>query len=278
MKKFICLLLGVSALSVLGQESNIPVIKPEVIESQALFQKTVWRRMDLGEKQNRPFFSKNSEISSIIIEAVDEGLLTPYRSDSCINFMPDIIFNSNVSVEQPDNPFVGGGFSSFGEEPEEEETSESDGPQLQRIPPELFSVLYIKEDVIFDRNRSRMYYYIRSISVALPPSVGAAWNPAGFEKLVAHFRYSDLVDLFRGRYADIANWYNMQNMAQHMNFGDAFELRLFSAPIVKVSNAQDLYIAQEYGDLIAQDPINAVIISQKYEYDLMEYESQLWEY
>ncbi|MBV6643894.1 MAG: gliding motility protein GldN [Cyclobacteriaceae bacterium] len=266
-----------------SQEAN-PIIKPEVPDEYSMFKKTVWRRMDLREKQNRPFFSRNREISRLMFEAVDNGLLKPYRSDSCINFMPDIIFVSNISVEQEDNPFVGGGFggfdSGFGNDDSSSGQQEESGEQekLLAIPADLFSVIYIREDVIFDRNRSRMYNYIRSISVALPASAGTDWNPAGFEKIVAHFKYEDVSNLFRGPLSEEAVWYNYQNQAAHMNFGDAFELRLFHAPIIKLSNPEDLDIRQEYQDLIAQDPINALIIQKKYDYDLMEFESELWEY
>lgn len=269
-----------------AQEELAPLVKPEVAETQVMFKKTIWRRMDMEEKQNRPFFSLNGEISRLLIEAVDEGLLTPYRSDSCINFMPDIIFVSNISVEREQNPFVGGGFNSggfdsFGDESSTEEASEgaeSDEARQEAIPEDLFSVLYIKEDLIFDRNRSRMYNYIRSLSIALPRDAGSIYNPAGFERKVAHFRYDDVIALFRGPYADRAKYYNRNNSGKHMNMSDAFELRLFNAPIVKISNPQDLDIRQQYADLQAKDPLSVIVIQQKYEYDLMEYESELWEY
>lgn len=267
-----------------AQEELAPLVKPEVDETQVMFKKTVWRRMDMEEKQNLPFFSLNGEVSRLLIEAVDEGLLTPYRSDSCINFMPDIIFISNISVEREQNPFVGGGFNSggfdsFGDESSEEATEEqSEEARQEAIPEDLFSVLYLKEDVIFDRNRSRMYNYIRSISLALPRDAGSLYNPAGFEKKVAHFRYDDVIALFRGPYADRAKYYNSYNPGKHMNMSDAFELRLFNAPIVKISNPQDLDIRQLYQDEMANDPMSVIVIQQKYEYDLMEYESELWEY
>ncbi|MEO1255377.1 MAG: gliding motility protein GldN, partial [Bacteroidota bacterium] len=120
--------------------------------------------------------------------------------------------------------------------------------------------------------------YIRSITIALPREAGSLYNPAGFEKPIAHFRYDDVVDLFRGPYADKAKYYNNNNTGQHMNMSDAFELRLFSAPITKVSNAQNLDIRQIYADEMAKDPMSVIVIQQKYEYDLMEYESELWEY
>ena len=267
-----------------AQEELAPLVKPEVEETQLMFKKVVWRRMDMGEKQNKPFFSKNGEISRLLIQAVDEGLLTPYRSDSCINFMPDIIFISNISVEREDNPFVGGGFNSGGFDSFDDNSADQgqggdeEQARLEAIPEDLFSVLYIKEDVIFDRNRSRMYTYIRSLSLALPRDAGSLYNPAGFEKKVANFRYDDVVALFRGPYADRAIYYNRTNTGKHLNMSDAFELRLFRAPIVKVSNPDDLDIRQIYQEDIAKDPMKAIVIQQQYEYDLMEYESELWEY
>ena len=285
MKKLVYVIvfcLGASPL--LAQEELAPLVKPEVDETQVMFKKTIWRRMDLTEKQNRPFFSKNGEVSTLLIEAVDEGLLTPYRSDSCINFMPDIIFVSNISVEREDNPFVGGGFSSGGFDSFDDDSNEaaeeqtSDGPRLEEIPENLFSVLYIREDLIFDRNRSRMYNYIRSLSLALPRDAGSLYNPAGFEKKVAHFKYDDVVELFRGPYAERAVYYNMHNPGKHMNMSDAFELRLFRAPIVKISNPEDLDIRELYSEELAANPLKPIVVQQQYEYDLMEYESELWEY
>ena len=285
MKK-VCYLLVFLALSMsaYSQEELAPLVKAEVDETQVMFKKTLWRRMDLTEKQNRPFFSKNGEISRLLIEAVDEGLLTPYRSDSCINFMPDIIFISNISVEREDNPFVGGGFSSGGFDSFDDSSGDAaaeqtdDGPKLEAIPENLFSVLYIREDLIFDRNRSRMYNYIRSLSIALPKDAGTLYNPAGFEKTVAHFKYEDVVALFRGPYADRAKYYNYMNSGKHMNMSDAFELRLFRAPIIKISNPEDLDIREIYQEEMAANPLKPIVVQQQYEYDLMEYESELWEY
>lgn len=255
-----------------AQETAIPIIKPEVDDSQVMFKRTVWRRMNMKEKQNRAFYSKNGELCKLILQGVEDGLIKPYATDSCINLMSDEQFQSNTTLERAGGGF--GGFDSgFGGGFGDESTSSQDsGPKFDPIPKDLFYIAYIKEDVIFDRNRSRLYWYIRSISLAIP-ATETAFNPAGFEKIVAHFKYQDVVDLVRGPYADEAIWYNNQNQAQHRNMGDAFELRLFAAPIIKVSNADNLDIRQ-----ITSDPFDAILLQQKYEYDLMEYESSLWEY
>lgn len=262
------------SLTVVAQESEIPIIKAEVSESQIMFKKVIWRRMDLNEKQNRPFNSKNSELSRLLIMAVEEGLLKPYESDSCITLMADTTFQSRTRVERQGGGMSGGfGGGGFGGGFGTSAPAASSGPEYDPIPRELFSVVYLREDLIFDRNRSRMYWYIRTISLALPGSAGATWNPAGFEKTVAHFKYEDVVNLFRGPYAKKAIWYNSQNLAAHRNYGDAFELRLFKAPITKVSNADDLDVSQQ-----ESDPYKAILLRQKLEYDLMEFESELWEY
>jgi gliding motility associated protien GldN len=273
MKKICYAIVGlVFSVSLEAQESNIPIIKAEVQETQIMFKKTIWRRMDLNEKQNKAFNSRNNELSRLLLTAVEEGLIKPYMTDSCLNLMPDDIFKSNTTVEIQGGG--GGGFDGgFGGGFGSSTAPAASGPQVDAIPKEIFSILYFKEELIFDRNRSRMYWYIRTVSVALPGSAGPAWNPAGFEKLVAHFKYEDVVNLVRGPYADRAIWYNTQNQAQHRNIGDALELRLFKAPITKVSNAENLDIRQ-----IVSDPFEAILLQEKYEYDLMEFESELWEY
>ncbi|PIQ19936.1 MAG: hypothetical protein COW65_17945, partial [Cytophagales bacterium CG18_big_fil_WC_8_21_14_2_50_42_9] len=44
-------------------------------ESDMMFKRTLWRVVNLKEKQNRPLFALNHEISKIIIDAVKKGEL-----------------------------------------------------------------------------------------------------------------------------------------------------------------------------------------------------------
>jgi gliding motility associated protien GldN len=286
MKKLILIVAAVAILRVgFSQEAELaPLVKPEVMDSYVMFQKTILRRMDCREKQNAPFYSVNGEISALILEAVDAGLLTAYTSDSLNTVMEQEDFEAKVAI--PDQGggggggfggggFGGGGFGGgFGGQQQEAAVEE----ETPKIPYSEFSVLYIKEDVIFDRNRSRMYHYIRSIAVARHRNMTSLYNPQGLEEAIAYFKYEDLLNLFRGPYVDRAIWYNNQNIAAHVNFADAFELRLFRAPITMISNSENRDIRQIYGDKIAENPLNAMIYQQQYEYDLMEYESELWEY
>ena len=256
------------------QKTAAEIIKPEVADNYIMFKKTLIRRLNLTEKQNKPFNAKNSELSALIIQGAKEGLLQPYMSDSCLRPMPDDEFISSLQYEiQGGGDDFGGGFGGgFGDEAEEE--SEGDGKNFNDIDPTEFNKLYIKEDLIFDRNRSRMFYYIRSITLGIPANPNYEIQ---FEKRVASFRYEDIIKLLRGPYRDKALWYNEENQGGHINLADALELRLFSAPIIGVSNSQNLDIRQMYADKIAQDPMNAMVLQQEAEMKLMEYESNLWE-
>ena len=66
-------------------ETKMNQLSARPIDDQdVLIKKTLWRRMDLKEKQNLPLFSKNNEITRYLIEAVKAGLLDAYVNDSCV--------------------------------------------------------------------------------------------------------------------------------------------------------------------------------------------------
>lgn len=41
--------------------------------SDQMFRKSIWRAIDLREKQNKPMFSEGKEISRVILDAVKRG-------------------------------------------------------------------------------------------------------------------------------------------------------------------------------------------------------------
>ena len=263
-----------------GAESNgyNPLSLRQVHESYLMWKKTLWRRVDLKEKQNKPFFARNREMSKIIIEAVERGVLIPYDSDSVndSNVMSREIFIENIQqvdddIEEEegfdlDDPFAGfGDDDPFADDVEEVAV----GPIF--IPKREFSIFEIKEDLYFDRIHSRIYFDIQAITMYLPGD--SFYNPAGFEKPIASFRFIDLFNLFKSMSKD-AIWYNENNIAQHKNLGDAFLLRLFKGIIVKIANADDIRVSELY----AKSRKEGIMASFKVEQDLMEWESNLWEY
>ncbi|MEQ8715586.1 MAG: gliding motility protein GldN [Cyclobacteriaceae bacterium] len=289
MKKFVCVLCVslvmslTSTTSLFGQEDdgyNELSVRP-VHEAYIMWKKTFWRQMDLNEKQNLPFFSRNAELPKVLIEAVQKGLLIPYNSDSVLdsNIMSKEEFMTRVQQEtfEEEDPFGGGGgdpfadpFGGGGGDPFGG-SSEPTEPEVLLIPPREFTSLEIKEDVYFDRMRSRMYYDIQSITIFLPGT--SAYNPAGFLKQIASFRYKDLQDLFLSM-PDEAIWYNAENTQNHLNLSDAFNLRLFSAHIVKYANPKDERVFEIY----SKSERAGILASQKIEYDFVDFENELWEF
>ena len=255
-----------------------PLSLRQVHESYLMWKKTLWRRVDLKEKQNKPFFARNREMSKIIIEAVERGVLIPYDSDSVndSNVMSREIFIENIQqadddIEEEEGFDLDDPFAGFGDDdPFADELEEiAAGPIF--IPKREFSIFEIKEDLYFDRIHSRIYFDIQAITMYLPGD--SFYNPAGFEKPIASFRFIDLFNLFKSMNKD-AIWYNENNIAQHKNLGDAFLLRLFKGIIVKIANADDIRVSELY----AKSRKEGIMASFKVEQDLMEWESNLWEY
>jgi gliding motility associated protien GldN len=145
------------------------------------------------------------------------------------------------------------------------------GEPKSSAPDEFFAkdiyLVEIKENRIFDRKRSRMYYDIQSISLIIP----AELNPAGIEKQLASFSYKELVN---NVFVDnpSAVWYNPQNNAEHKNLADAFELRQFTGKLVKYANPKNKVIDDVYKGNFKL----ALAKSIEYQHKLVEYESNLW--
>ena len=277
---FVCATIFITTESVaqedyngLNEDSVYPVN-----DAYKMYKKIVWRRMDLEEKRNLPFFSRNGELPSIIISAVKNGLLFPYTNDSVNTRMSKETFLENLKLEEE-----GGGLSQeeidmgFGGDDDDDffgggENSESAEEQIvdsNEFASRDFSIAELKEEVYFDRMRSRIYYDIQSLTLFLP----ADKNPALFERPLASFKYKDLVALFRSMPRE-AIWYNAQNMAEHRNMADAFNLRLFSANLTKYANPNDDRIV----DIYNKTRRDGIIASKQLEYDMIEFENELWEF
>ena len=241
--------------------------------SNQMYKRTVWRRMDLKEKQNRPFFSTSNEITRIIIQAVNDGLIYAYVDDSLNKRMSKEQFLENLKIPTDEEDDFGadagfgedsGGWGDSGWGDEEANA----GPSIQYYDATQLNIMRIKEDMIFDKIRSRLYWDIQSLEMIIPATEVAT----GIEKTVGVFKYKDLEQLFRSM-PDRAIWYNRQNTAHHRNMADAFLLRLFNARVVKVSNPRDDWIQD-----ISPDQRSALYKSQQEEYKLIEYEHNLWEF
>jgi len=276
--------------------SNRPIPNSDI-----MFSKTIWRAVDLREKQNKPMFSEGKEISRVIIEAVKRGELQAYSNDSLTRTITPAEMTSNMSYAEASAGLsdeekaagfseqdAGGGWGAasddgWGTPKKKTTTSKTKGktktvaakptpppPASYEYRPKDLYQMEVKEDMIFDKKRSRMYHDIKCIGLLVPATLAA--NTSGIEKTIGYFKYSDLVRVFRNN-PEKAIWFNSQNDAQHKNLADAFELWLFNSYIVKVSNPNDSRLDEIYGG-----QQQGVLASQQAASDLIEYEYNLWSF
>jgi hypothetical protein len=298
--------------------------KRPIPTSDQMFRKSIWRAIDLREKQNKPMFSEGKEISRVIMDAVKRGELVAYKNDSLTSTYNAQEVSGRMSYADKANELseeekaagfssedLGGGGDGWGSgggdgwgapkkpaktaakkvakldakgKPMKDKNGKtimvaaaaapapvSAAPKLvnEYRPKDLYQ-MELKEDMIFDKKRSRMYHDIKTITLLVPSTL--AQNTSGIETPIATFKYSDLVKVFRNNPQN-AIWFNAQNDAQHKNLADAFELWLFNSYITKVSNAADSRLDDLYGG-----GQQGILAAQQTAADLIEYEYNLWSF
>jgi hypothetical protein len=298
------LLVGICLMSfgAWAQETSLnpnPNSAHPIDEADIQYRAQIWRRMDLNEKINQPFFAENNQISKFLIEGVKAGLLTPYSNDSLNTklsleqFLDRLklkgkLENGGLTAEEIAAGFGGeakpaaapatGGGADDGWGTKKAETSKAEKPAaddfdkgpivagVEYYIPKQLSILEIKEDAIIDRKRSRLYFDIQAITLKIP----ASQSDAGLEDIVASFRFKDVYKFFKNNPNCI--WFNSTNEMQHRNMADAFDLRFFSARIIKKGNAANKDIFDQFGD-----GKEALKKSQKLEQLLQDKEAEMWE-
>jgi len=290
------------SMGVLAQESSLnpnPNSAHPIDEADIQYRAQIWRKMDLNEKMNQPFFAENNQISKFLIDGVKAGLLVPYTNDSLNTKLSSEQFidrlkikgkldNGGLTAEEiaagfggdakPAAATSGGGADDGWGGSKKTDASKAEKPAVDDFDkgpivagveyyiPKQLSILEIKEDAIIDRKRSRLYFDIQAITLKIP----ASQSDAGLEDIVASFRFKDVYKFFKSNPNCI--WFNSTNEMQHRNMADAFDLRFFSARIIKKGNAGNKDIFDQFGD-----GKEALKKSQKLEQLLQDKEAEMWE-
>lgn len=257
-----------------------PFSTKNIHKSDIMWKKTIVRAVDLRERQNEPIFSKDKEITRIMIEAVKAGLIQAYATDS---LSLGKVLTTDEFLEKTKIPSAEAQLTeeelAFQQANEGSDESDPWGSAATDVvatggnyfyPKDLYQMQLI-EDMIFDKQRSVMYYDILAVKMFVPADHPD--NIRGIESPIASFSYKELVEkVFKNNPKAI--WFNPQNDSEHRTLDEAFELRLFSSYIVKVSNPQDAFLVDVYGG----DPAVGILASQWKAFELLEFEHNLWEF
>ncbi len=243
-----------------------PIPQPHI-----MFKKRVWREIYLKERQNKPFFSREKEITKFIIEGVKAGVLKPYTNDSATTEMPMEQFFENLALPKDEGLSADEKALGFTDDTGwNDKVPNSTGAAKEEdyfLPTEI-TTLELMEDIIFDKVSSKLIYDIQSIKLIIP----ADKFPTGLRRVVATFKYKDLAAYFDSRPKE-AVWVNVKNNAGNIKLTEAFELRRFGSRIIKIENTEDANV----DDIYNKTPKSGLMASQQLEQELIEMEYFLWE-
>ena len=75
---FLFCVFALSSFAQMGPQGYNPNSVRPIYEDDIMYRTTVWRRINLLEKQNKPFFAIDNEITTVITEAVRDKKVQPY--------------------------------------------------------------------------------------------------------------------------------------------------------------------------------------------------------
>ena len=226
-----------------------------------LFKKKITRAMDLREPQNKPLFSQNNELTRTLLQAVFNGKITPYKNDSLLSKLkPEDVSNLlqiSENINWEDTLYM----------TEEEILDFKESSTTYYYEAQDLYQLELNQDWIINNKKSVLEKNNHSISFFIPADHPD--NIRGIQVPLFTLDYEDCVTLWKND--PNAIWFNPYNDSEHLTLQDAFKLELYSSYIIKISNPDNEFIADNFQGR------NAIIESKNIEFNLMEYESNLWE-
>lgn len=251
------------------KESNDPLdyCNPHSIRriprSKISYQKRIWREITLTDRKNKPFFTKGKEITKIIFQGVEKGVLTPYKDEAFMQKMSKQEFLEQLKLPEADSAHA----SAFDDD-HDDWGEHAKTPQSQKADDEYFlpneaSILELMIDRLFVEGE--LIRDIQSLKIIIPEHK----FETGLRKEVAIFKYKDLFDYFNSL-GDEAIWFNEDNSARHLNFTKAFEEQLFDSRIVKIENSEDATLE----DIHKEDHLK---VAKQLETKFVEKECSFWQ-
>jgi gliding motility associated protien GldN len=287
MKRFVLILAGFSILTIGSTKLNAqdlktevyvkehipnkkPVPYPYVREADVMWSKTLWRIIDLRQKQNLPLYyplkpiGKRMSLIDLLLYGIDNEGLTAYSPDDPYNefkvqLTKDIVdFNLGAGIDtvQVIDPNTG-------------EVTYTPVQQERRT--EEVKQLLVKEKWYFDRKHSVMKVRILGLCpIRVYNRLGEDGLPTEevMKKKVFWVYFPEARPLL-SRY----EIYNRHNDAQRLSFDDYFWQRRFNSYIYAESNVYSNRLIEEY-----TLGLETLMESERIKESLFNMEHDLWEY
>lgn len=234
----------------------------------AMYRHKIWREIDSREKINLPFMyaanedNGNQRFISILLKAIDDSAVTVFSSI-------DDRFTTPMTKSQVATA-IGGDSVPI---PQFDSLGNQTGVIYRRAEINLdsFYRFRIKEEVIFDKESSRLFWRILGIAPVKDVITSMGVNLGPTELFWVY--YPDMRPVF-ARY----EVYNGKNYGGRMSWEDLFESRMFYGRIIKstIDNPLDRFIRDYPG--LKDKGILQLLEGENIKEKIFNYEQDLWSY
>ena len=234
----------------------------------ALYRHKIWREINTREKMNLPFQysanenNGNQRFISILLKAIDDSAVTVFSAI-------DDRFTTPMSKAEVATVIAGDSVAV----PLIDSNGVQYGVRYQRNDVNLdsFYKFRIKEEVIFDKESSRLFWRILGIAPVKNVITSMGVNLGESELFWVY--YPDMRPIF-AKY----EVYNGKNYGGRMSWEDLFENRMFYGRIIKstIDNPYDRFINQYPG--LRDKGILQLLEGENIKEKIFNYEQDLWSY
>jgi gliding motility associated protien GldN len=234
-------------------------------ENDVAFAKRIWREIDVREKMNQYLASPKRRLIDVLLEAIDNGELTAYDPTPGKKDDPDGDgFLTPLTKDKAHGRLAGD--SSVVEKRDKDNNVVSSSLVAAEFNPDSVVKFRIKEDWVFDRQRSVFEPRIIGIAPLIKPK--GIGNLADVDYVPAFWIYFPEARPILATKEVVSR----NSDATGLSFDDAFLKRIFTSYIVKQSNDKNDRIKD-----LAQG-IDRLYEAEKVKKSLMDWELNLWQY
>ena len=234
----------------------------------AMYRHKIWREIDTREKINLPFRysadqdNGNQRFISILLQAIQDSLVTVF------NNIDDRFTTPMTKAEVA---------KAMGGEPIPVKILDSTGAEIgikmtqREINLDSIYKFHVKEEVIFDKESSRLFWRILGIAPVMNVITSQGVDLGPSELFWVY--YPDMRPIF-SKY----EVYNGKNFGARMSWEDLFEGRMFYGRIIKstIDNPYDLLIKNYKG--LENNTILQLLEGENIKEKIFNYEQDLWSY